>query len=102
MVSPSRAEKSEQLVNVATHIPTTAHMAARRRKEGRAESMTCTIILIQKTSQPAQLDGLAARDTRDLRDRVTAKSIHVPPFAPVSHFSLHAPRGGVDSPAPLG
>ena len=69
MVSPSRLEKNEQLVNVATHNPTTAQMAVRHRKDGRAESMTCTVVLIQKSIQPAQLEGLAERDRRDLRDR---------------------------------
>ena len=51
MVAPSRLEKSEQLVSVATHNPATTHKAARNRKEGRAESTTCTIILIQKSIQ---------------------------------------------------
>ena len=69
MVEPSRLEKSEQLVNVATPSPATTHEAARNRKEERAESMACTIILIQKSIRWAQLAGLAERDTRDLRDR---------------------------------
>ena len=55
MVVPFRLEKSEQLVNVATHSPATTPEAARNRREGRAESMTCTIILIQKSIQRAQL-----------------------------------------------
>ena len=51
MVSPSGFEKSAQLVNVTTPSPATTHEAARNRKEARAESMTCTIILIQKSIQ---------------------------------------------------
>jgi hypothetical protein len=54
MVSESRLEKGEQLVKVATHNPTTTPDAARNRKDGRAGSMTCTIILIQKSNQRAQ------------------------------------------------
>ena len=57
MVAPSRFEKSEQLVNVATHNPATTPKAARNRKEARAESMTCTTILIQKSIRRAQLTG---------------------------------------------
>lgn len=55
MVSPSRLEKSEQLVSVATHTPTTTHTAARNGKEERVESIPCTIILIQKSIERAQL-----------------------------------------------
>jgi hypothetical protein len=55
MVAPSRLEKSEQLVNVATTSPATTHEAARDREEERAESIACTIILIQKSIQWAQL-----------------------------------------------
>ena len=36
MVWPSRLAKSEQLVNVATHNPTTTTEAARNREEARA------------------------------------------------------------------
>jgi len=60
MVASSRLEKSEQLVNVATHSPTATPEAARYRKEGRAESMTCTIILIQKSIPRVQLTGGAS------------------------------------------
>ena len=38
MVEPSRLEKSEQLVNVATPSPATTHEAARNRKEEPAQS----------------------------------------------------------------
>ena len=62
MVAPSRLEKSEQLVNVAIHSPATTPEAARNKRDGRAESMTCTSILIQKSIPRAQLSGLAARD----------------------------------------
>jgi hypothetical protein len=51
MVSESRLDKDEQLANVATHNPTTTPEAARNRKDRRAGSMTCTIILIQKSNQ---------------------------------------------------
>jgi len=52
---PSRLEKSEQLVSVATHSPITTHTAARNGKEERVESIPCTIILIQKSIERAQL-----------------------------------------------
>jgi hypothetical protein len=59
MVAPSRLEKSEQLVSIATHSPAPSHTAARNGKEGRVESIPCTIILIQKSIERAQLTGEA-------------------------------------------
>src|SRR6185295_14226444 len=56
LIAASRLAKGEQPVNVAAHNPVTTTEAARNRRDGRAESMTCTSILIQKSNQPAQLD----------------------------------------------
>jgi len=58
--------------------------------------------LIQKNIQPAQLDGLAERDTRDLRDKRDTKNFICPRRARLACLALHAPRRAVDSPAPLG
>ena len=66
MVASSWLDKNEQLVNVATPSPATTHEAARNRKEERDESMTCTIILIQKSITRAQLAARNGRDKRDL------------------------------------
>jgi hypothetical protein len=55
LIAASRLAKGEQPVNVAAHSPVTTTEAARNRRDGRAESMTCTSILIQKSLQPAQL-----------------------------------------------
>jgi hypothetical protein len=51
MVSDSRLDKDEQPANVAIHNPTTTPEAARNRKDRRAGSIICTIILIQKSIQ---------------------------------------------------
>src|SRR6476646_815020 len=56
LIAASRLAKGEQPVNVAAHNPMTTTEAARNRRDRRAESMTCTSILIQKSNQPAQLD----------------------------------------------
>jgi len=112
MVAPSRLEKSEQLVNVATTRLATTHEAARDRKEERAESMTCTIILIQKSIQPAQLVARKGRDEliwfiwfvlfiwldkfnqTNQTDQINKRNQPV--------LALHEPRLVIDSPTPLG
>jgi hypothetical protein len=54
--APPPLEKNEQLVNVRIDSPATTPEAARSKRDGRAESMTCTSILIQKNAQGAQLE----------------------------------------------
>ncbi len=61
MYVPSRLEKYEQCVSVAAHSPITTHEAARNGKDGRLESIRCTIILIQKSTERAQLNAGATR-----------------------------------------
>ena len=102
MVAPSRLEKSEQLVNVATTSPATTHEAARDRKEERAESMTCTIILIQNSILWAQLAAQYKRDRRDWQDERDGRAYICLRRACPTTLALHAPRLVIDSPSPLG
>ena len=119
MVAPSRLEKSEQPANVATHNPATTQRAARHGEEGCAESMTGTIILIQKSIQPEQLE----------RDRSiwsiqsvwsvscgSSNKTNSTPAQPIDRIdqtdqidltnqpvrAFHGPRLVIDSPTPLG